>query len=132
MAFLDFFTGIDSEQTQTDLDTTDAKLADLEADYQRRHAEQLGQAGIDERNAVFQAHQRDSHIDSVTGEVNAAFDEGLKEGAGNIRGTLGETFNKLVLTPLSIIPWQIWLVAALYLAWTSGLLKPIVAKLKPS
>jgi len=130
MAWLDIFTGVDSEQTQRDLDETDAKLRALEADYQRRHRQTLDDEAIERRNAEFEAHMRAGHIENVENEVNDAFDEGLDEGAANIRGAIGDTINKVVVTPLSIIPWQVWVAGALYLAWQLGWLRVLTGKLK--
>lgn len=60
-------------------------------------------------------------------EIGDAFNQGLDEGATNIRNAVGGTVNTLVGTPLKLIPWQLWLAGGLYLAWRlgafSGLLK---------
>jgi len=60
-------------------------------------------------------------IVDASDQVDQAFLEGLDEGAGNIRRTVGGTVNLAIGTPLKLIPWQIWLAGALYLGFRLGL-----------
>lgn len=112
MAFLDFFTGVDSEQVQADLDRTDAALERLNKEKASRLAEQQGQEAADKYYAEFQKHQDDSYIADVEQEVNNAFHEGLEEGADNIRGGIGKTVGAVLKAPFQLVPWWILLGAA--------------------
>lgn len=93
MAFLDFFTGEDTEETQRALDEADAKLAEL--NRKKLEDGEWSQATYDG------ATQRlnDSRI-NVKESVNTAFGEGLNEGVNNVRGTLGS----ILAFPFRLIP----------------------------
>jgi hypothetical protein len=71
-------------------------------------------------------------IEDASAEIDQAFLEGLDDGAENIRNTVGGTINTVVGTPLKLIPWQVWLAAALYAAFRlglfDGLLKGVLKK----
>ncbi len=128
MALLDWFTGIDSEEEQARGDNLDAQLKTLEHDYQRRHADQMTQKEIEVRNAEFDAHQRDGHIENVEQEVNDAFGDELDAQTAGFRGAVGSA----VSFPFKLIPWQIWVAAAVALFfWLGGpaLLKGKFARL---
>jgi hypothetical protein len=59
------------------------------------------------------------------------FEEGLQEGADNIRGAVGAAIDNTVGLTWRIVPWQIWALAAAYLLFlTSGLWIPILTKRK--
>jgi len=122
--FSKIFYGIDTDEEQRRSDSLDAALRVEQAADVARNPEKFLK-----HDAEVQAHIEAGRID-VDAEVNDAFQDGLKEGAGNIRGGIGGTLNALVVTPLKIIPWQFWLAGAVYLAWRLGLLKPLLAKLK--
>jgi hypothetical protein len=62
--------------------------------------------------------------------ITDAFNEGLDDGATNIRNAVGSTINGIVFTPLKIIPWQVWLALAGYAAFRLGLFNGILAKAK--
>lgn len=99
MAFLDFFTGEDSEEQQRILDETDRKLRELNAaklangTYSREVYDQA------ERNLY------DSRID-VKQETNAAFVEGFQDGVTNVRGTVGS----VLAFPFRLIPPIGWVI----------------------
>lgn len=120
MAFLDIFTGIDSEAEQERSDRLDAELRALnERDRLKRGEDWFAQA---------QAHVDGGAINDVSGEVNDAFWEGWDEGADNIRNTVGGTINTVTGSAFSVIPWQLWLGAGLWLAWHFGLFKSFLKK----
>jgi hypothetical protein len=48
------------------------------------------------------------------------FNEGLKEGATNIRKALSKAFNKGAGLTLQLVPWQVWAVAAGYLLFITA------------
>jgi hypothetical protein len=106
MAFLDFFTGVDSEETQRQMDDTDAKLEELN----RKKLEQgkWDQATYDEA----QRNLARGHV-NVEQEVNAAFKEGLDEGVENVKGSIGS----ILAFPFRLIPpigWVLILGAAFF------------------
>jgi len=68
-----------------------------------------------------QANIDRGRIDDAEAEIDQAFLEGLDEGAANVRSTIGGTINTVIGTPLKLIPWQVWLAAAIYLAFRLGL-----------
>ena len=61
-------------------------------------------------------------------EVDGAFWEGWNEGADSIRNGLGATINTAVGTPFKLIPWQIWLAAAVFAAFKLGLFKGLLKR----
>ncbi len=63
-------------------------------------------------------------------EIGAAFNEGIDDGARNIRNFAGGAINNLVGTPLKLIPWQVWVAAGLYVAWRLGWFNGILSKVK--
>jgi hypothetical protein len=73
-----------------------------------------------EQDAGVQSRAAASVID-VKGEVSEEFYTGLGEGVANVRRFIGSGINTTVLTPLKLIPWQVWLIlaAALFL-WLGG------------
>lgn len=61
-------------------------------------------------------------------DIGAAFGQGIDDGAANIRNLAGGTVNALALTPLKLIPWQVWLALAIYAAFKFGLLNGLVKR----
>jgi len=122
MAFLDFFTGIDSEEEQARQDKLDAALrAENEKDRAKYGEDWFAQAS---------AHVDQGAIPDVAGEVDDAFWDGWNDGADNIRKGVGSTIDTVVGTPLKLIPWQLWVAGALYLGWQLGAFKGLLAKVK--
>lgn len=62
--------------------------------------------------------------DAAQREIDRAFGEGAKEGLANVTGTVKSGINNLVGRPLlavlSGIPLWVWLIGALYVAWSLG------------
>jgi hypothetical protein len=75
---------------------------------------------------ITQAHIDQGRLVNVDSQINAAFWEGVDDGAANIRGAVGSTINTAIGTPLKLIPWQLWVAGALYLAFRLGLLDGIL------
>jgi hypothetical protein len=44
--------------------------------------------------------------------VKASFVEGAKQGAGNVRNTIGSTISGTLKTIGSLLPWQVWVILA--------------------
>lgn len=78
--------------------------------------------------------QTDAHLDANAAEaaVDEAFDEGWQDGAKNVSGAIKGTINKVVGAPLlaalSGIPFWVWILAALWLAWSLGWWRKILAR----
>jgi hypothetical protein len=115
MAFLDFFTGVDSEAEQARQDDLDAKIrAENERDRLKYGEDWFAQT---ERNLGNGA------IADVEGEVDDAFWQGWGEGADNIRSVVGGTIDGDSGGLASAIPWQVWAAGAAFLAYKLGLFK---------
>jgi hypothetical protein len=105
--------------------------AGIEAD--RRNAqitEDLKNKGLITEAEAAQSQQRYTASENYDpyGAIDDAFSQGLDEGAANIRRTVGGAINGIAITPLKIIPWQIWLAGGLYLAWRLGAFKNLLSK----
>jgi len=109
MAFLDWFTGIDSEDEQARSDKLDADLRALNESKRDQYGEDWF--------AQAQQHINDNAIPDVAGSIDDSFWEGWNEGAANIRSATGTGINKTAGTLFRILPWQVWLGLALYLAF---------------
>lgn len=111
----DWVTGFDRENYEAGLEA-DRKNLEL----QRK----LNAAGkvTDDDLAISEGRYLESVSYDPDEEIETAFGEGIDEGADNIRGGLTSTINTVIGTPLKLIPWQVWLAAALYGAWRLGLL----------
>lgn len=125
--------GVDLEEVQRTSDATDAALqAENAKDYSpggtvyNQIVEERGVAAANETYEIVQGHEATQHID-VEAEVDEAFDQGLAEGAQNIKGTIAAPF-KLTW---AILPWQVWLVGlvALFLYMGGGVfLKGLISR----
>jgi hypothetical protein len=111
--------GVDLDEEQARGDRADAELAALN----RRELDE-GTWTQD----IYDVAER-QRLESLTGDVQAqvgdSFEQGWNEGADNIRNTVGSTINTVVGTPLKLIPWQLWLAGAVYLAFRLGLLNKL-------
>src|SRR4051812_11072860 len=103
------FTGYSSADLQAESDKLDSDLA---AQNEAAH----------ERGAVSDDVYRETQDNIAAGSINAeaeisgAFDEGLKEGVDNVRGTIGD----IVTAPLKLIDWRVWIVGAIALFFYMG------------
>lgn len=117
----DWLTGFDSANYQAGIDA-DQRNAQITEDLRRKGMITDAEAAqSDQRYADSQAY--DPH-----GAIDQAFGQGLDEGAANIRKGIGGAVNGIVGTPLKLIPWQLWLAGALYLAWRLGAFKNLLSK----
>ena len=101
MAFLDYFTGVDSEETQRELDETDRRDKELQA-------KRLADGKIDQNKYDATVARIDGERINVEGEVNGAFKEGFNDGIENVKGTLGD----ILAFPFKLIPPIGWLLIA--------------------
>lgn len=69
-----------------------------------------------------------SNTSVYAGQVGQAFEEGAAEGLATMQAGVKGTLNKTALGILGFIPWWVWLLAALWLAWQLGLLNKLVRK----
>jgi hypothetical protein len=102
----------------------EAAAAGRKADEQNKAiTENLHDRGLisDEDYKVAQGHYSDAAAYDDRAAIDAAALEGLNDGADNIRGGFTTTINTLIATPLRLIPWQVWLAAAIYGAFRLGL-----------
>jgi hypothetical protein len=117
----DAVTGFDREEYE----------ASQEADARNRQlTEDLKSRGLISEQDYDQSikNYNDSASYDPDKEIGKAFGQGIDEGAANIRNLAGDTINAAIGTPLKLIPWQVWLAAALYVAWRLGLFNGILAK----
>lgn len=78
---------------------------------------------ITEDNARIAAlHYADSDAYDPEADIEGEFGKGIDEGAANIRNGVGATINAVAITPLKLIPWQLWLIGLVLAAWKLGLL----------
>ena len=105
-------------------------VADGEMDKSAARARLEG-AQLDEWNRqVEDTRAREAATDSET--VGDAFEQGLDEGADNIRGAVSGTFNvvgKGLAGVLTGIPFWVWALVILAALQYFGLLRPLVGKL---
>jgi len=113
MSFLSqLFYGVDLDEAQQRENDLNNQLAAENQRAAARYRSEYGDSFADEYLNQAEEHRTGGYISDVSGEVANAFDEGLSEGASNIRGAVGGTINRTVGSLLSTIPWQLWLVIA--------------------
>lgn len=113
MAWLDFFTGSDTEADQAAMDRADA--------WNAARNKQLHDEGkmSDANYEIAVQHINEGHID-VEAEVNGAFKEGLDEGYDNVTGAIKTTLAAPFKFAFASIPWHFYLVGGLVLFWYMG------------
>jgi len=121
MSFLSkWLFGVDIDEEQARQDSLNEGLRqENEADR-----EKFGEAWFREAEANREA----GAINDVGEEVTTAFEEGWNDGADNIRGAIGGTVNAVVGTPFKLIPWQVWLIAAVWAFFYFGGLKRVLKR----
>ena len=109
------------------------RAADLDAQDRALLEKKRSEGKISE--AIYKESLRNrerSGLDGLGGDgefsddIDQAFLDGLDEGADNQRGIFTGTINTLIGTPLKLIPWQVWLAAALFGAWKLGLFNDLL------
>lgn len=78
---------------------------------------------------------RDDYLDKAGAEraIGEAFDEGWQDGQRNVSGFVGRIFGvvgDVLKAVLFGIPFWVWLLAALFIAWRLGLLAKLVKKVR--
>jgi hypothetical protein len=105
-----------------------------EADRRNRElTEDLRRRGLiteDEYQTALDHYAADDAAGYYEDQLQRDFELGLDEGAANIRGFVGGTINTVVGTPLKLIPWQLWLILGLWLAWQLGWLNKLAGKVR--
>ncbi|MFN7138501.1 MAG: hypothetical protein ACK4UN_04090, partial [Limisphaerales bacterium] len=96
--------GVDLEATQTSINNSDARLAQLNWEKY-----QSGQWTYEQYRQAM-ANLAASHV-NVKEEVHGAFVEGWNEGASNIREAIGGSINFSLGSIFRLIPWQVWVIA---------------------
>ena len=67
----------------------------------------------------------------VDAQINAAFQEGLDDGANNVTGFLGGIFDfvgKGLGALLKAVPWWVWLGVLAYVLFTTGIAQRLLAR----
>ena len=111
MGLLDWITGVDSANADA-ARAADAKLKELNNDLERRGIIPEGDAAV--RNADINATGVDHYLQDPGSSTWGGFQEGLDQGAKNIRSAVGDGINTVVGTGLKIIPWQAYVGAAVF------------------
>ena len=118
------FYGVDLDEEQARQDELDAKL---KLENERDHA---AGALSDELFYEYERNREDNYISDVAGEVRNAFNTELNARANNVRDFAGDTIGFSILTPLKLIPWQVWLIGLAWAAWQFGWIAKLLAKVK--
>ena len=118
------FYGVDLDEEQLRQDRLDAELAALN---ERKRAERPD-IYSDDWYEEAENNRRASFISDVDGEVRDAFNTEVTERAANFRDFAGDAVNAVVVSPFKLIPWQVWLAAAVFAAWKFGLFKGILKR----
>ena len=110
-----------------DLDEEQARQDNLDRQLAAQNQADLNNGTYDQETFdAAERNRRESYIGNVEAQVGEAFAEGWNEGASNIRNGTGSVVGTLISTPFKLIPWQLWLIGLLYLAWNFGLLKKFI------
>jgi hypothetical protein len=112
--------GLDKLFLGTDLDAEQARSDRLDRELLTQN-QQLVERGVwteDQYDDFIEdiSRKESTYGQNVTKEVNESFVEGLQEGVANIRNRIGAATQFAVTTPLKLIPWQVWVIAAIALA----------------
>lgn len=114
-----------ADKLQAEGDALDARLAELNKTV---YLDKYNRPDLYEQA---QANAARGATGNVAQQIDAAFREGLQDGANNVTGFFGGAFDivgKGVGAILKAVPWWIWAAAILYLLITTGLLGPLVRK----
>jgi hypothetical protein len=120
------FTSADTYEAQRDTGTR------LEAAVNRQY-----QAGLLSQEAAARTLQNIEATNNSTGQLFTtpgdstldAFKEGWSEGADRMQRTVKETIRAPLSWTLGAIPWQVWAIAAVVVAYQSGILTALLARL---
>ena len=125
MSILGYLFGADKLQSEGD--AVDAKLTALNAkDYGPG-----GRLYTASNWAQVQQNLATGQTVNVDAQINAAFKEGLDDGANNVTGFLGGIFDvvgKGLGAILKAVPWWLWLGVIAYFLFTTGILQRLLAR----
>lgn len=100
------------------------RLADSRLDQLNRNAFEAGKISGEEyaaRYGKIQASSMDALLEDPMSSPWSGFKEGLKEGAENVQGAVKNTLAAPFNFAFGSIPWQVWLLGLVALAWYLGL-----------
>lgn len=120
----------------TDSDTYEAQRetrSRLEAATQRQY-----EVGLISQEAAARTLQNIAATDNTTGQLFTtpgdstldAFKEGWSEGADRMQNAVKETIRAPLKWTLGAIPWQVWAIGLLYVAWQTGILAALLSRLR--
>ena len=123
----DFVTGHDEENYQAGLEA-DRKRQALNA---AKHAER-GDAWY---SSTLENDKRSAGIADGSGRspeefISEGFSEGIDDGARDIRNGVGNAINAVALTPLKLIPWNLWLILGVVAFFYFGGIKLLTGRAK--
>jgi len=123
MSFISSLFG--GDKLQADGDALDAQLKAYNAatNYDARLTP--------EEQAQVKRNLESGKTGDVNAQIDAAFKEGLNEGAANVTGFLGGIFDfvgKGVFAVLRALPWWVWLGALAYLLFTTGIAQRLLRR----
>lgn len=100
------------DQLQAEQDQIRAREAELDARAKERYGETWSQ--------TVERHRAEEYAQSYSAQVGEAFLEGAAEGAQAQIDAVQGVANKVTSFSLRLIPWQVYLVAAVALFWWLG------------
>jgi hypothetical protein len=116
-----------ADKLQAEGDALDAKLTALNAkDYAPG-----GKLYSPANWAAVQQNLDTGRTGDVDAQINAAFKEGLDDGANNVTGFLGGIFDfvgKGLGAILKAVPWWVWLGVITYFLFTTGIAQRLLAR----
>jgi len=124
MSLLTWITGYDTENAD--------RAAAADAELRRLNEAQYTGATLDAVRANY-ASQEAIGRDAQTAQINQAFGEGWQQGQNNVSAFVGRIFGvvgDVLKAVLFGIPFWVWLLAGLFLAWRLGLLGKVLKKVK--
>lgn len=89
----------------------------------------ITQAELDRRSAVVATQSTDAIITDPESGMGASIVSGLSEGIANVQSTVKESIRAPINFGFGMIPWQAWLILAVYLAYRFGLFEKLKAKI---
>jgi hypothetical protein len=123
-SFFGFGTEANNGKTNEELNAEAQALDEARRRRKEEQARQLEEAGFADEAELVRDQQEDwerqhaANFDSQERAINDysvgdAFKDGLDEGAGNVRNTIGGTIKGVVGTVFKLLPWWLWLVIVL-------------------
>lgn len=118
VSFMDRIFGVDKAHMEA-TERAEQRLQQLNTDQARRGIMTPAQAAW--QNERIAGVSTNVILKDPKTSVAGGFQEGLAEGAANIRNTVGGGINALVRTGVGVIPWQVWVIGLVVAAgWLYG------------